>query len=768
VPLVSKSAEVERKSAYRDYPPLRKSPFQADEHDGQRAAWVTRLYHSQDAVLRLRDRQIEENVRMLAGQQWTVWSDMLGRFVDVAQLMTVEDLRWRQRPVINKLLMWYVLTHARLTENPPVLTFLPASGDRFDAELAEAMDTIFKAKWNTVGMLEVMDRLVAWMIPGGLAYLKSRVDPNRGPLIPFRGPGVVPLLGPNGEPTGVEVYGEEIGYDREGNPVSTAFEDEHGIGYHDPDPAKIHAERKGDIAVDVLTGLEVRGTWGDAVPWHEKPWHIHRSFMTPEAVYDAFGLDVEPTVVGAGDGGPGELQRLMMGAGFFGAAAQSPFSEFAGSESEERYVPVYELWHRPADFPGMRETMDSPGGRLLIVAGDQVARDGARIARLKYTSPIRRFDFVNIPGRPAGSSPQEALNPIQRAFNKLTGQILQHTAACTDPKPLIHASSGIEEGAWTNEPGVGYIVRTEPGVKAVEYVVPPALSRDVFEAQAFLGAQIEALGNLDGAQGAPPTRDASGELIKELRYNSDRPVASTARRAVLELGRLAEDWRALLPLCMDEEEVISHAGEDQVVRTVTVYPKMFEEGAINVIADVESMLPEGRGERQQRVYKLYLDGIFGPPGSPEAVSAFLERARFPHLGRDARPGGIHRITAEQENGRLVRGEPASSIPILDVYDHLVHLDSHEHVMASPEFLKFDPAVQQEFVLHRMDHQRAYAEQMVQQLMQQAATALAADTAAAEASDASRPLPASDPKKLPPGEAKPAAPSGSPSLPKGHD
>jgi hypothetical protein len=96
-------------------------------------------------------RTIEENVRMLAGRQWDVWSEPLGCYVDVTHYMTDEERRWRQRPVVNLLEYWFMITHARLTENPPTVTFLPATADRLDQLKAEALTPTFKTLWAETG-----------------------------------------------------------------------------------------------------------------------------------------------------------------------------------------------------------------------------------------------------------------------------------------------------------------------------------------------------------------------------------------------------------------------------------------------------------------------------------------------------------------------------------------------------------------------------------------------------------------------------------------
>ena len=187
-----------RQFTFRDIPRIRQQAEEADDEDGSRLEWVTFLWDSQDELVRLRDRMIEENLRMLAGQQWTVFNPRLGRFVDVTRWMTDEEKRWRSRPVFNRLLLWFMLTHARMTENPPIITFVPGP-DRIDAELAATMDIIWKTKWREIDMNEIWDRAAAWLIPSGTVYLRSRLDMERGKLLPRMARAPLPMVGADGE-----------------------------------------------------------------------------------------------------------------------------------------------------------------------------------------------------------------------------------------------------------------------------------------------------------------------------------------------------------------------------------------------------------------------------------------------------------------------------------------------------------------------------------------------------------------------------------------
>jgi hypothetical protein len=77
------------------------------------------------------------------------------------------------------MLPWFVLTHARATENQPIVTFVPGP-DRADAELAEVLDIAMKSLWFETGMEDVHDRLMAWVIAAGRATSSRASTRRRG------------------------------------------------------------------------------------------------------------------------------------------------------------------------------------------------------------------------------------------------------------------------------------------------------------------------------------------------------------------------------------------------------------------------------------------------------------------------------------------------------------------------------------------------------------------------------------------------------------
>lgn len=704
--------------------PLRQNPTEPDEeHDGARLRLIRESWSGQDDLVRQQNRQIEENVRMISGMQHSVYHPVFNKWMDITDWMSDDERRWRARPVLNKLLPWFIITHARATENQPIVTFVPGP-DRADAELAEVLDVAVKAAFFEANMEDAHDRLMGWVIVAGRGHLLSRINPHKGPMRKWVGeaPQGIPVVDAYDQPVSDEDGGQAmmpvqdgVPYDQNGNPLARWRTDGAGGGEMVP-TGKPHATPIGAVEVDVLSPMQVRGSWGPQ-PWHMKRRHWIRSFHSPEEIYDMFGVEVEPNVRAGQVSDIGELERLLYGTGFYNAINGTLDSTFAAANTDG-YVELTQLWEAPCRYPGMERTPENPGGRWLVCTPDRVLRDGPRPAAFPYTSPLNTFEFVRIPGRPGGTTVQEALNPVQRALNDDAGRIRDHVNLNSNPKALIDKSAGLK-GKFTNRPGENYVVNMRQGVIPVQYIAVPPLGPDVYKHAEMMLETFNDIGFMAGANDPSQPGD-SGEKVKEIRFNTDRFLGPTMRRTAGEYGRVYENWKVLFATIWDMETVISYAGDDNIARTITVYPQLFEEGFVNVRPDVESMLPEGRGEKQEKVWQMYLNGMFGLVGTPGALRKFWEMAHMPHLSRAGKPGGIHTTTAEQENGKLLLGALAQEIPVYEWYDDDAHLAVHEQFMASPEFIKQPPEIQDAFVMHRQAHLFNQAQKMMQMAAQQGA------------------------------------------------
>lgn len=691
-----------------------------DAFDGERVTYAWSPWERQTAALRLRDREIEENVRFICGQQWTVWSNLLGSFMDVEHWLTEEEKRWRQRPVFNRIMSWFVFNHARCTENPPIVTFQPGP-DAVDADLAAVMDVVWKFVWHSANMTDNNDRIMAWALAAGRAHAVSRVDLDRGPLREKLGTAQVPVVNMMTQQPVIGEDGQPMYDERENIPIGP---DGNALAIIDASNGQLvptgqpEFEREGEIVVDVMSPLEVRGEWGPQ-PWHLKKWHAMKSFLTPSEVMARYGVSVQGDARGVGADGSGELERLLFGSGFFGAANAKAGADSANTTLENEYVEVLSLWEAPRnDVDGYEQTNEKAGGRLLICTRSKVLYDGPRPLPFPYTSPIRCFDFIRVPGRPSGSTTLEMLKGPQKAYNRGAAVLMEHRNLYASPLMVVDEGAGMAHTEITNMPGQKIGATPRPGVPPAQFISPPPINGDVWRFQDWTLQELNELGNMQNSASMLPGRDASGELIKELRFNDDRYLGPFLRRAVEEYGRMAEDWKVLVPALYDRERIFAIAGEDNIAETAAVYPDLLRQGNVNVQPDVESMLPEGKGERQQKVWRMYSEGVFGEPQSPEARDQYLELARFPHMSRAMKAANPDRETASVQMGLIASGVPPED-PRLIVhpwYNVQIHVDVYRKYMASPKYMRLDPMIQQALAMRLQQLQGIVSQQMMQAQM----------------------------------------------------
>jgi hypothetical protein len=718
------------------YVPLRAQPDREDPADGERIEYYMRKWNAQDAAYHGYARQVEKHIRMLAGRQWDEWSDLYGRYIDVLQFMDDREKKHAMRPVMDYLGFWYAITLSKVLENRGLISFQPATADRIDALLAEVMEPMWRTLWDQMEMDSRRMLMAGWCLVAGEGHYVTRVDFQRGERRQLIRPAVLSLVRPDG--TMIEREAAAVPHDREGKPLAELVPDPDNPDDYGYDvTGEPYEDLEGMPHVDVFCPLQVRSQWGMHIPWRDKRWIATETYLDPEQIEEQYGVRCDPDHYVSDDAaGPGQLERMLFGTGYFGATGDA--QALAGGEdrdarNQEGFVRVVTFWEKPSTHSP--ETDEGAGGRMIAIApgAQKVLWDSPRPYRTECAGPIRRVGFLHIPGRPHHSTLLEKMVPLQKRLNRIEKHISQHTNLVTDPILLVHDAAGIDEDEWVAAPGTiithGY---NGPGDPA-KWLAPPALSADVYKEKADITEQLFVIGSIAGNQSEAPTQDASGELVEQLRVNADRPLTPLTQGMIQGEADVAMDVLAVLPTIWDEEKVIAYAGQDNVVRTVTVLPEMFD-GRINVRPNMESAAAESKDRKRQRLLQLYQLGAFGNPADPmqqpKAVKMLLELLQFPELTRATRPGGIDRVMAEHNLGRIVRGDAAEAIPLLEVYDYEVHMGVFDDYMKSPEFVQnTDEQTAAQFVLFRELMIAAFQAQQLQAVAR--GMPLAAATAAAQ-------------------------------------
>jgi hypothetical protein len=321
--------------------------------------------------------------------------------------------------------------------------------------------------------------------------------------------------------------------------------------------------------------------------------------------------------------------------------------------------------------------------------------------------------------------------PLQKRYNRIEAQIAEHTNLCTNPILMVHENAGIDAEGFTARPGQVITHSSPSGVKGGEWLSPPPLGMDVWKSKGDVRDHLFTIGSITGNEGQNPAADASGELIQQLRFNADRPLSPLTRSIEYGATGVAEDWLAILPTVWTEETVIHYAGEDNIVKAATVLPEMWE-GTVSARPVMESAAPESREKKQERVFALYSMGAFGnlqdPMQQQAAIKKLLDLSRFPELTRASKPGGKHRMMAEHNLGKLLRGVDPMSLPILPMYDLTVHLAVFDDYMSGPDYLQVDDQIQAQVMAFREQMLMAMQVQQAQQMMEQSDLQMAGQAA----------------------------------------
>jgi hypothetical protein len=460
--------------------------------------------------------------------------------------------------------------------------------------------------------------------------------------------------------------------------------------------------------VDVLCPLQVRAQWGQHIPWRDKRWiateivpHARSGLRADRREVRSRIITLAMTRQGRATSSACSSARATSDRQTIRPARLNESSD-TSARKEEGFVRVITMWEKPVN--GISDPTDEnpAGGRLLVVA------PGAAESALGFAAAVQ--NGVRGPDSPRGlhrhprpgvrTTMLERAVPLQKRLNRIEAHIAQHTNLCTDPILFVHEAAGIDDDEFVAKPGLhithGY---NGPGQPAY-FLAPPQLSPDVWRHKNDVREQLFVILSMTGNQSQAPTSDASGELVEQLRTNADRPLTPLTMNMAIAEAEVAEDVLAILPSIYTEEKLIAVAGEDNVVRTVKITPEMLE-GSINIRPNLESAAIESKDRKRQRLIQLYEMGAFGnvqdPAQQPKAVKQLLDMLNFPDLNRAARPGGIDRVMAEHNVGRLVRGDAAIDIPLLKVYDYDVHIDVVTNEMKSPEFVEqYSHEVQAEF------------------------------------------------------------------------
>jgi hypothetical protein len=717
----------------------------ADTEDQDVLDWVgQRCWKDWENAYRPWWRQVEDNVRMLSGRHWDAYIQGIGDFVDLSTFFAIDDERWRRYPVFNWVAHYYKLTVSKLTENPPGIGYLPKTPDEADARLAQVMEPVFKSMWLTMDMPEHVFDLYGWIVTAARGITKLVWNPDLGPSEDYLGEATITLLtgdGPVRRTLSSAPYvrlGDEDDFapyilnepaQRDGQ---VQFDEETGEPMYEPvDDAEdgvkwgpAHRARLGDLECRIVPPVAVITPHGPE-PFHRKAWITHAYPMHVDEIQERWGVRVDPETLSFD-----EVLELKLAYGTHygmpGKGSQGFGLAHVDDVSLRDMAMVREHWIE--ERPG--HTVLSRGRLIITAANAKVCYDDINPYFVPGTHeetvmPFEAFDLVKFPFRQEGTTDLEILNPVNRAINRRLGGMMEASDYNEQPLTLKKRQAQIDEdNAELNRPGTVAEYTDTQGRAPMERLPAGEIPRSSFELATTLQNWMQMFGSQPlGSEGLPVTTDPSGELQREVRFDTDRAWGGTLRKHGYGWARFALKGIGIYAACMADERILTLSGEDNGWDFIAVHPELFQ-GAVHAYPQPESMVLETRQERQNRL--LALRTAF--PEIP--AETFIDLLGYPDLARLTRPGGPAWAMAERENLEILLG---GFPPVLPEHDHATHLLNHRRRMQTIEYRNAPPNVQQAMRAHVRLHEMLGQQESIRQVGLAApvanAQALAAGSAA---------------------------------------
>ena len=665
-------------TAPRTLPPLGEDP-------GQIAAYLNdRLWAGYTEMRRPWLRQVEENVRNLAGRQFDSYVPELDQFVDLSSVYLPGDERWRRAPVFNWLGQhWFVLHLAKLTENIPVLGAMPSTGDTRDAQTAALFDPFFKYQWNQMRMPEQQFKLFGWVLAAGETTCYLRWDTTKGDPRDYYGADTLPL-------------GQQ-------NPTSQS-----------PWVQPTRRERLGDFTCDVLCPTSVLWPYGPWPHW-AAPFVMREYLLHVDEARARFGVpDLEPD----GDLVGNDLLARMEYTSYYGNSG-SPGSLSWSSWGSQWNTALRDMV-RLREYWG-RETPTNPYGRLTVASKAKLLFDDINPfvipgQREKVIIPFFRFQKPGYPFRQEGLSDCEGLNPVQRALNRSAAGMLDY-ADYNEQPPLVYNANLVPDDQVEKLSAVGARIGvTGDPNGAVSYVQVPPMPPAVLQNFGMLREMLDVLGHAgSGSSGNAVTNDASGELQREVRFDADRPDGATLRLASYEWARFGETLIDMAAVCMEDERILAIAGEDQALDFVTVRPDLFM-GRVNVYPLPESAVIETRQDKQMRLKDALMTAAELSAANPEMATLFLKQMGYPNLHSALKQGSEAERLAERQIVEMC--QTGQLAPVLPEQDHGAHMAVTSRYMQTLAYRNQPEPVKQVLRTYRLLHEMAGMNEMIGQAEKQ--------------------------------------------------
>lgn len=393
---------------------------------------------------------------------------------------------------------------------------------------------------------------------------------------------------------------------------------------------------------------------------------IERRFISPEQVYDEFGVEVPPSEVDEEDTEV-KIRRALEGS------------------NEERLDKDGVYIYRELKVP----CKDYPQGLERVCTNKKVLYEGGLPTEARKRIQVYEFKYQDLGFVNAGQGCIEQCIDLQEDYNFTLGRISQH-------KKLLTGKVLVPKGADLNvkhDDTVGQIIQYALGRKPTMEAAP-SVPAYFYEELARIRDSVENLMNShDSSMGRTPGQVKSGVGISNLSEIDNAQIAPELIMLEQKLGFFTE---AVLDICQEkysERRLLSISGEDMAFEVKSfIGSDLF--GQKNIQIKMGSNFPLDKTERTNYILMLKKEGFI----SPERAKELLEFTDIEGAFK-----GIDENGAKQDILNIIEGQ--MEVIAEPFEDHTIYLSVINNFRKGTTYQKLSPEIRERINFWAEQHQQ---------------------------------------------------------------
>lgn len=375
-----------------------------------------------------------------------------------------------------------------------------------------------------------------------------------------------------------------------------------------------------------------------------------------------------------------------------------------GSKGTKTGVLVKEYWER--------KSSEYPNGRFIVLANEEIVKEGDNpYADIDNELPLVQINYFPPLNNLYSTSIVEQLIPLQKEYNRLRSDVVEHEKVMMRGKWLVPIGCNISKNSITSEPGEKIYYDPRGGAPtAIAGTPPPA---EIWQHILSVKNEFNDIAGLhEVSRGRVPSGVRAASGIMFLQEQDD--IQLSVINAYFQEGFL-EICRRIVQLARKyykEDRLLKLVGQGNSIEIFE-----FKQGAIkndnfDIQVEFGSKTPFSYVARQQFILSLWDRGIIRDENK---ILKLLEFTVEDDIYKSTEPDEIQ---ARVENYQMQEGQMCI---VEDYEDHGTHIRMHNEFRKNINFKKLPREIQELFREHVNIHQQFIMAQMAMMMEQQAGT-----------------------------------------------